>query len=129
MRISGAFPSEYLKAADLQGKSVTVIMERIEIREVGDGPKPVLYFQDKERGLVLNKTNSNTIASIYGEETDDWTGQPITLFEAQVDFQGKVVPAIRVRMPPRQPNRAPVRETQPPPPPAAHGKIDDEVPF
>lgn len=126
MRISGAFPSEYLKAADLQGKSVTVVMERVEIREVGDGPKPILYFEGKEKGLVLNKTNSNTVATIYGDETDEWIGQPLVLFEAQVDFQGRQVSAIRVRVPPRQPARAPVRETPPPP---MRGVDDDEVPF
>ena len=131
MRISGAFPSEYLKAADLQGRTVTVIMERVEVREVGDGPKPVLYFEGKEKGLVLNKTNSNTVAAIYGDETDDWMGQPLTLFEAQVDYQGRQVPAVRVRVPPRQPNRtarfpeAPLPAAQPP----SRGPDDDPVPF
>lgn len=131
MRISGAFPSEFLKAADLQGKPVTVVMERVEIRDVGDDRKPVLYFEGKEKGLVLNKTNSNAIAAVYGEETDDWQGQPIVLFEAQVEYQGKMGPALRVRVPPRQPARTPAREAPPPAAPSyeRRGVDDDEVPF
>lgn len=102
MNINGAFPSTYLKAADLQGRTVTVTMDHVKIEEVGDGPKPVLYFQGKEKGLVLNKTNSNNIAFIYGPETDHWQGNPIQLFPTMVDFQGKSVEAIRVRGAPRQ---------------------------
>ena len=99
MRISGCFPSEYLKAADLQGRSVAVVIERIEMRDVGDDHKPVLFFQGKSKGVVLNKTNSTNIAIAYGDETDEWVGKEVILFEAMVDFQGRSVPAIRIRSP------------------------------
>ena len=59
MRISSAFPSKYLKAADLQDKQVTVRMSHVETETIGDDDRPVLYFQGKEKGLVLNKTNAN----------------------------------------------------------------------
>lgn len=130
MRISGAFPSEYLKAADLQGRTVTVVMERVEVHEVGDDSKPVLYFEGRKKGLVLNKTNSNTISALYGDETDDWLGQSIMLFEAQVDYQGRQVPAIRVKIPPRTRQAAQPRHDAPPPAehPTERG-FDDEIPF
>lgn len=103
MRISTAFPSNYIKAADLQGQNVTVVIDRVAVEEVGDGHKPVLYFQGHEKGMVLNKTNSNNIAQAYGDETDDWIGAEVVMFPAMVDFQGKSVEAIRIRIPPRRP--------------------------
>lgn len=143
MRIDSAFPSTYLKAADLQGRNVTVTISHVRMEDVGDDHKPVLYFVGKEKGLALNKTNSNNISALYGYETDDWTGKPIELFEAQVDYQGKSVPAIRVRIPrngnghAKPATAAPV--LAPPVPPTSamstparyqtNDDLNDEVPF
>lgn len=128
MRISDAFPSEFLKAADLQGRTVTLFISHVEMAEIGRDERPVLYFKGKDKGLVLNKTNATNIATVYGDDTDDWAGGEVTLYEAMVDYQGKTVPAIRVRVPPRKPaNAAPRQERQPervsaPP-------MDDDIPF
>ena len=97
MQISSAFPSNYVKAADLKGNNVIVVMARVEMEKIGNDEKPVLYFQGKDKGLVLNRTNSNNISLLYGDDTDDWAGREIVLFPAMVDFQGKTVEAIRVR--------------------------------
>ena len=121
MKINEAFPSSYIKAADLDGKQTLVKMERVEYEMLGNDRKLVLYFEGKERGMVLNKTNANNIAHIYGDDTDDWHGCEIVLFEAMVDFQGKTVPAIRVRAPKKKPAT-----------PATAPKGDmprDEIPF
>ena len=99
MRASTFFPGEYLKAADLQGHNVRVIIDRVELRDIGGDEKPVLFFQGKEKGVVLNKTNNNNIISAYGDETDEWVGKELILFEAMVDFQGRSVSAIRIRPP------------------------------
>lgn len=107
MLISEAFPSEFLKAADLHDRQVSVVMDHVEIRDVGDATKPVLFFRGKSKGLVLNKVNSNNIALVYGDETDDWAGQELLIYPTMVDFQGRSVPAIRVKAPkvrPRQPH-------------------------
>ena len=103
MRVSEAFPSNYLKAADLQGRQVKVTIERVDSEIVGTDPKLVVYFAGKEKGFVLNKTNANNIAAAFGDNTDDWRGAEIILIEAMVDFQGRTVPALRVRIPPRKP--------------------------
>lgn len=100
MDINAAFPSNYLKAADLHGRMPKLVMDRVEMRDLGDDHKPVLYFEGHERGLVLNKTNTANIASKYGYETEDWRGKPVWLYETMVDFQGKSMAAIRVRVTP-----------------------------
>lgn len=106
MNIFDAFPSKYIKAADLQDRNIEVIMDHIMMEEIKD-PKdpddakvlPVLYFQGVPKGMVLNKTNSKVIAAGYGKETDRWRDMPIVLFSAMVDAWGETVDAIRVRLP------------------------------
>lgn len=141
MRIDSAFPSQYLKAADLQGKRVTVTMAHVQMEDIGSEQKPILYFQGTDKGLVLNKTNSNTIMAAYGYETDEWNGQAITLVEAMVDFQGRTVAAIRIVVPKvatiaQKPHRTPVavnglhrKAAEPAPAAEAISGIDDEIPF
>jgi hypothetical protein len=137
MRISAAFPSTYLKAADLQGRNVTVQIDRVELDEIGGEHKPILYFIGKEKGIVLNKTNANTLAAAYGDDTDNWHGGDVTLFSMMVDFQGKSVESIRVKVPPRMPAKQgsvttssgpqSYREQQAPPP--SQAMPDDAIPF
>lgn len=115
INVNDAFPSNYLKAADLQGRQVSVAMANVAYEKMGDDTKLVLYFAGKDKGLVLNKTNANNIAAIYGQDTDAWIGKSVVLVEALVDFQGRSVPAIRVRGPApgnRQSPNAPLNQTK-----------------
>jgi uncharacterized protein YcbX len=101
MNINSAFPSKYLKADELEGDTVFTI-DGVTVENVGTAQKaeskPVISFAETDKGLVLNKTNANTIASLYGPDTDEWNGKRVTLFATEVDFQGKQTLAIRVRM-------------------------------
>lgn len=97
MRVSEAFPSNYIKASDLNGSSPKVIISHVKMEDIGDDRKPIVFFKGKEKGLVLNKTNANNIATLFGDDMDDWQGKEIVLFPAMVDFQGRTVEAIRVR--------------------------------
>lgn len=112
MKMSEEFPSKYLKAADLQGREVRVTMANVEREKIGEDSKPVLYFKGKEKGVVLNKTNATTIGDAYGDDSDDWYDQPLILFSVMVDFQGKVGPAIRCRVPTAKDNK-PARKADP----------------
>lgn len=112
MKIGAAFPGNYIKAADLQGKRVAVVIDHVEMEDIGGETKPVVHFRGKDRGLVLNKTNSNAIWGINGsDETDDWPGTSIILFPSKTDFQGKRVDCIRVD----PPDNAPARPARPQP--------------
>lgn len=133
MRISTAFPSDYLKAADLNGKAVRVTIESVSTEEVGNDQKPVLHFVGKDKGLVLNKTNANRIVEATGtDETDDWKGWAITLYACKVDFQGKRVDAIRVDDRPDA-SKSPDRTARPSTPPVTDAPpplvTDDDIPF
>lgn len=124
MNINGAFPSNYLKAADLQGRRALVTISHVKMEDIGDDHKPVLYFAGKEKGMVLNRTNANMIAEITGiEETDQWNGKSVVLFSTKVDFQGRRVDAIRIDRP------APGQTVAPPPPPLPPSIAADDVQF
>jgi len=102
VRSSDIFPSKFLRAADLNGHAPIVTIERAELRTVGDGEKLVVYFEGKEKGLVLNRTNFSAISELTGEDdTDRWPGHKIKLVIAKVDFQGRRWPAIRIEEPER----------------------------
>lgn len=148
MDIDAAFPSSYLKAADLQGRQPTVTIDRVVIEEVGKDKdrRPCLYFAGKEKGIVLNKTNATNISSSYGRDTEGWIGRPVTLFTVWTDFNGQSVEAIRVRpatvqqpvqqhapaAPPQQQAPAPAPAAQQAPrfnQPAAFETTGDDIPF
>lgn len=103
MNINSAFPSKYLKSADLpEDGDLILTMDDVSIETVGQDEdaeqRPILRFADHEKALVLNKTNANTIAAMYGPETENWKGQRIALFATEVAYQGKMTLAIRVRV-------------------------------
>lgn len=103
--------SEWLKCDDVPDDGLTVTIDSYEVRDFNnDGKrdrKPVLYFKEDVKALVLNKTNALTITNIVGSgELDDWVGHKITMVPREVEFAGKQVWAIRIQSPRRQTNRA-----------------------
>ena len=98
MNINEAFPSAYINAATLKGKALTLTVNRFEAGiEMTDGQKkPVLYFAEGSAGLILNKTNATVMASIHGDETDNWIGKTILLRPEKVSFQGSMVDGVRI---------------------------------
>jgi len=98
MKVSEAYPSKYLSAADLQGREVKVTIGQIDFEALPDGKrKPVIYFHNKSKGLVVNKTNANTMSDMFGDEMDDWLEKEIVLYSTRAEYQGKRVDAIRVK--------------------------------
>lgn len=127
MNINKSFPSAYIKASDLNGRAVTVTIRDVKVEQIGRDrdEKPVLYFEGKQKGLVLNKTNARKIATLLGSmDTDDWAGYKIAIFPSETEFSGETVECIRVKAaePPRasRPTEEEFDSDQmPQPPPAA----------
>src|SRR5436190_5464502 len=102
MKLSEAFPSPYLKGEDIDGAEPTVTISGAAMETLGEDHKLVLQFAGKQKRLVCNRTNANTIEELYGSDTDGWIGKQITLFVAPVQFQGRRVNGLRVRGPERR---------------------------
>jgi len=103
MKSSDVFPSKYMKAEDLDG-DLEVTIEHVAREGLKDQAghevdKPVAFFEEFQKGLILNKTNWAMIAKQHGDESDDWNGKKITLTVIDVDAFGEVVSAIRGKLP------------------------------
>jgi len=98
-------PSKYLKACDLRGKEVTVVIEHINPRDelqMKNGrteKKPTVKFKGHDKLFCLNKTNAQAIAKIYGPELTAWLDKPVVLYAARVMFGREEVDAVRVKGP------------------------------
>lgn len=96
------FDRDYLGHWDLEGRDVTVTIREVKagtLTSQGNrkSKKPIVYFQGKEKGLALNKTNGKIVAQLYGNDTEQWAGQRITLYATKTQFGSETVDCIRVR--------------------------------
>lgn len=97
MNITSLYPSKYLKSDDLKGHRVRAVIEDVVVEEMADGSsKPVLRFQGRQKGMVLNKTNANVLAAAFGPETSAWHGREVELFSQMVSFKGTTTPGLRL---------------------------------
>ena len=147
--------SKFLRAEDLTQDKVLRIKSVTE-ELVGQGAdqqkKLVVWFTNSPKGLALNRTNNRTIRGAYGDDVAGWAGKLIAVFPTQADFRGRLVGAVRVRIPPPKQaktsvgdalNRSaappaqeatkPAAATKPapaaPPEPEADPDLDDEIPW
>ena len=139
--------SKFLRAEDLTQDKVLRIKSVTE-ELVGQGAdqqkKLVVWFTNSPKGLALNRTNNRTIRGAYGDDVAGWIGKLIVVFPTQADFRGRLVGALRVRIPPpkqaktsvaappAQESAKPAAATKPAPAasePEADPDLDDEIPW
>ena len=77
--------SKDLKAADFVGKNIKVRIESVTIQhfdateQQAAQDKPRLTFVGKEKRLILNSTNTQTLVKAYGPNSDAWLHHEIGL--------------------------------------------------
>ena len=95
--------SKYLKAVDLSGE-LKLKIKNVSVELIGNGAekeeKLVVWFTNDRRGLVLNRTNNRTLRGAFGDDTNDWQGRVIVAYPTEAEMRGRMVPAVRVRIPP-----------------------------
>ena len=105
MKTNDVFPSKYLKAEDdlfNNGEVVATIkdvqLDNLKNREGREENKPIMYFRELPKGMVVNKTNWAICAKLFGsDDSDDWLGEKVALVTVEVDAFGDVVRAIRIK--------------------------------
>ncbi len=99
MNFDDLFPGKYLKASDFAQPRILTMRALVEREQFTDGTsKPVMYFNEETRGWVINKTNGAILKAGYGTP-QGCIGRQVELFATQVPMQGRVVDAIRCRIP------------------------------
>jgi hypothetical protein len=126
-KISEMRESKFLKQTDVgNGALMTVAgCEKHNVAAQGAEPehKWCLEFHETDKPLVLNMTNMQLCARVFGsEDTDDWKGKRIVLYtDPNVVYAGKVVGGVRVR--------APKPGAKLPEPVKVEAPDDDDIPF
>lgn len=64
-----------------------------------DSEKLCCSLSGTDKLLLLNKTNAEELADMFGDDTDGWIGKEIQVYTAATTFQGKRVKAVRVGRP------------------------------
>jgi hypothetical protein len=125
MKMSELFPSKYLRAADLQGKSRVVMIEKVSHEDFKDDGvavrKTVIHLRGSGTApVVVNKVNWRMLVAITGSDDDDnWPGTTIQLRSEKVAAPGgRIVDSIRVHEAP-QPTKAT----------ATGAKLNDDIGF
>jgi hypothetical protein len=100
MNANDVYPTNYLKAEDIHG-SMTVTVARVALEKMHDKTgkeieKPVVGFLELPKSLVTNKTNWKTLTKLFGEDTDAWISNRITMVVIPVDAFGETVDGIRL---------------------------------
>ena len=96
-----AFPSKWLKSADVPPTGVDVTIVKVEQEEVdyGDGPKLAtnVTLAEMPKPLGLNATNWDSIESLHGKDSDEWIGKKVRLYSTKTrNPSGATVPCIRI---------------------------------
>jgi len=97
-KVSEEYGGSFLKAADLQGKTVPCQIASVAKEEFQSGDlKWVIKFHGKDKRLVLNKTNAEIIAQAHGDDMDLWPGKTVKLYPTKTNMQGSMVDCIRIK--------------------------------
>ena len=89
-------------AGDMIGQNqVTLTIVSVSIEDMNSGKggsqsKPCLHFKERDKMMVLNKTNATALAKELGPETDRWKGARITLEAPMIDAFGKQTRTLRI---------------------------------
>lgn len=131
MKFSDTFSGRFLKAADLPTGHRRVTIESIEQEPVGwpAEDKLVAYFKELQKGLILNKTNSDVLKDTFGDDTQLSVGQIVDLLVKNVEFNGKQVRAIRIGLPAAGPRPPASDPSQSEDGSAPHGHTDGDMPY
>ncbi len=75
-----AFPGNFIEAAHIpEGREITLTIKRVADKgtvKSADGrviERPVVYFEETDRGWAANKTNCRLLALTYGGDFAKWT--------------------------------------------------------
>ena len=135
MDARGYFQSKgtYMNATHVAGGELNLTIGNVEKEIMPRGDKEekiVVYFQEHERGLPLNKSNGDTLIVAFGADTDDWIGGKVTAYKVKTEFDGEAKDGVRLRVEPhnvkpmekRTPVSASVEKS-------TKDDIADEIPF
>lgn len=122
------YEGRFLKAGLLKNKPRTLTISRVFVEtladdasKTGEKNRGIICFKETERQLCINRTNGESIRSMFGPSVQEWVGKQITLVPEMAKFGREDVEAVRVSGSPslthsidieiRMPKRKPMKRT------------------
>jgi hypothetical protein len=97
------YPGRFIKAALLKGKPATLTIAEVELELMpdpkakgGKANKVIMSFVERDRQLLVNKTNALCLVEMFGRRSSMWIGKRITLQPDIVLAWGVRKPCIRI---------------------------------
>jgi hypothetical protein len=103
MKVAELKPSKYLKAlVDIPKGKESIVTITDVTREEGEGDNgpytlTLMHVQEFDKPVKLNSGMLDTVAELCGDDTDDWKGKKVTLFNTVERFGGKKYDVIRIK--------------------------------
>jgi hypothetical protein len=100
--------SKYLNHAALEGKDCAVTIREVRklvpvVGEKGrEDARSLLFFDGKEKPLIVGVKVCATIASLHGDDYTQWVGKKITIYPTIEEMQKGPTGCVRVR--PKRPD-------------------------
>jgi len=126
--LDSCYGSKYFSAGDLGDQKIKARLadiRKVQMRQDNgvSRMKFVLLFDGIDKGLVLNQTNKTVLVDALGRNPSSWIGTTVGLVAESVQFGGKTVRGLRVRV-----LHKPAGLSAPPPAPKPM-PAGDEVPW
>jgi hypothetical protein len=128
------YGSRFLSASDVKAP-VNATIERIDFEQFTRPGEPtrtkaVVYFKGGKKGMVINKTNANTLAEAFGKKFAGWVEKRVTVKAEPTTFAGKLTRGLRLYPFNGEAIAAPAAPPPPKAPPTNSGaEFNDEIPW
>lgn len=126
--------SDWLRAEDIDDEApVTVTITKVKggkYKEEDTKEHLDVYFDEYKQPLGLNNMNLKQLVDLLGRDTEDWSGQRITLLVRDIEVAGKTKRAIRIdeTLPRAKPRRERDDDDRPRRPRSSSRRRDDDGP-
>ena len=107
---------DYLGAYSLEaGKDMILTIKSVSREMItGTGGKkeecPVCHWHENQKPMILNVTNMKTIAKMYGNFIEGWSGKRVQIYASTTKFGGDTVECLRIRKDPPEDVQIPCEE-------------------
>lgn len=98
------FPGRFLKGDEIANSEIPVVIREVKKEKVHSRATNkeeivlVVYFKNKDRGVVLKKERSLDLVNVTGsDDTDGWIGQTVTLYTEKKNAFGKIRNVLRFK--------------------------------
>lgn len=95
-KVSEYYPKRFISGDELNGQIVTGIIREVKEEKVNENTDDeedvlVIYLDQNDRGISLNKTRAGELKDITGsDDTDEWQGHAVQMYTVKQSAFGKI---------------------------------------